>query len=406
MPVGTPNKTKEKAAGVFAAFFTASWIFDAIVHLLDWMSRGETVLELHPYVRYLVAPWAILVQLAGAVWLLIYATRLEQFRETDEAPRVILAYTEPEEPKRHWLWLKLGASAAALSAILTLSMFLWWHHSHRANMAAIHPTPSSLSLPPPHYSLSLPESKDAKGRIDSTRKSHRAAPTTSRTATATSNRAASTISESPNSATVPPPIAQHATPQPPNTTSLQNPTGAPAMDSTVSCPPPGTISRGWGIYYQDSSPSNSRHPYFSFMVPGAFNDSDNPIHPFLRGMVGTAPKELSGTQLNEATRLFAELHARAPHAESIKTADGEIQAELVDNAVSRSFKQNSDSLQFQYAITTSGGIQISSGSQKVPIVALSPAGRQAVADFDLLSNSMADGACKDALHRLAAKPKI
>src|ERR1035441_3612944 len=121
---GKPNKTTEAAAGVVGVAFVATWMFDAGLRIIDWISRGQTMMALDPYIHYLVAPWAILIQFLGAVALLFYATRLEHFREVDEAPRIILAYTTPEKPKKHHLWVKLSVGSAILSVVVAVTRIL------------------------------------------------------------------------------------------------------------------------------------------------------------------------------------------------------------------------------------------------------------------------------------------
>jgi hypothetical protein len=134
---GKPNKPLERTTGIGAVVLTPLWIFIIAIHVIDWISRGQTMMALDPYIHYLVTPWAEIGEFILAVGLLFYATRLEHFREADEAPRIILAYTEPVKLKRHWFWLKWGIGSAILSLIVAISLVFWLHHTHRNVQVAV-----------------------------------------------------------------------------------------------------------------------------------------------------------------------------------------------------------------------------------------------------------------------------
>ena len=94
-----------------------------------------------PYLGVLMTPLAFLIELFGAVGLLFYATRLEQNREREDAPRIITPYTIPTKPKWHWFWLKLAGVVAAVVVTGAISLGAWLK-LHEA------PPPSIPNSPP------------------------------------------------------------------------------------------------------------------------------------------------------------------------------------------------------------------------------------------------------------------
>lgn len=113
-----PIKRVEQVAGIGGATLAAPWVFTGVLHLLDWISRAQTVVAVAPYLGTLMTPPAFLTEFVGAVGLLFYATRLEHFREADEAPRIILAWQDPPKIKRHWIWLKAALTVVAVAFLV------------------------------------------------------------------------------------------------------------------------------------------------------------------------------------------------------------------------------------------------------------------------------------------------
>lgn len=126
-----PNRKIEQTTGIAGGVAVVLWMFNAGVRIIDWISRGQTMMTLDPYLHYVVTPAALVLELLGMALLLFYATRLEHVRELDEAPRVVLAYEEPQQPKRHWFWIRIGSSLALVSALGALTVFVATRH-HRS----------------------------------------------------------------------------------------------------------------------------------------------------------------------------------------------------------------------------------------------------------------------------------
>jgi len=109
-------------------------------------------MSLGPYIRYLGNPLVQLGEVLGAVGLLVWATRLEQARETEAAPRIILPYGtgEPERPKRHWFWVKIGGILAVI-AVIFITVSALSHHipSKKAQLAVVDsPKENTTPIPP------------------------------------------------------------------------------------------------------------------------------------------------------------------------------------------------------------------------------------------------------------------
>jgi len=389
---GKPNKAQEKAAGIVGATLAAGWVFDAAVHLLDWISRSQTIAALDPYVHYLVTPWALLTQFIAAVGLLFYATRLEHFREADEVPLIILAYTEPPKPKKHWLWLKVGIGSAAASLAVALSLG-WWLHSRRPHRDdlntttadsghANHPAESTNSPIPAKKPTNLPPDK--------------------------TERQASLPKAAPAGAAhpgVPPPSTQ-----PPQQTPQQGvipipPKPAqPDLSLPIACPPQGTLASGWNVQIdQQRARSGSQPIVFSYVYNW---DVLSSLQPVLRNKLTPSAGEaepLTAAQLREATGLTDEIRSKLPTPRSISTAEGPLPTQIVLGNLVRFFLKEPDSIKYGYATQTVGGDALSGESKEIQVSSLGASQRQAISDLDDLSKSQADTACKEALHNLAAK---
>ncbi len=93
-----------------------------------------------------MTPPAFLFEFLGAVGLLFYATRLEHDREIEETPRIIRPWSEPERPKRHWLWIKIALVSGSISLVGAISVFLLLRHGEPpASNAINHPELPSVT---------------------------------------------------------------------------------------------------------------------------------------------------------------------------------------------------------------------------------------------------------------------
>ncbi len=104
-----------------------------------------------------MTPPAFIAELVAAVGLLFYATRLEQSREADEAPRIIRPWTVPEKPKRHWFWLKIAMTSCfvAVGAAIAVTAFF-------GNRPLL-PVPK-ITSPPPSVRAPIPTSTTSSAR--------------------------------------------------------------------------------------------------------------------------------------------------------------------------------------------------------------------------------------------------
>jgi hypothetical protein len=111
-----PNKTPERTIGIFGLSGTVLWLANLSIKIIDWISRGQLVAALDPYVHYLVTPSAELVEFAGAVLLLGFANNLEHSNAIKEdAAKIILTDAPPAKHKRHWFWLRWAICIAILA---------------------------------------------------------------------------------------------------------------------------------------------------------------------------------------------------------------------------------------------------------------------------------------------------
>lgn len=153
-----PNKARERAAGIGGAVLAAPWVFQGVLHLVDWIGRAQTAMTITPYLGIIASPPAFLIEMIGAIGLLFYATRLEHSREAAETPRIIRPWSEPEVPKRHWFWIKLAIASATLSILAGLAPFWWLRYTKEPTSSAVGKQPGdSVSKPPtpfPEYPIS------------------------------------------------------------------------------------------------------------------------------------------------------------------------------------------------------------------------------------------------------------
>lgn len=92
-------------------------------------------MTLTPYLGVLGTPLAFVLELVGVAYLLFCATRLEHAREADETPRIIRPWSEPEKPKRHWFWIKIGVASAVVSGLSALVVFSMLRHAPAPSVA-------------------------------------------------------------------------------------------------------------------------------------------------------------------------------------------------------------------------------------------------------------------------------
>jgi hypothetical protein len=126
--VGKSTKNIERAAGISGAVLAAPWVFQGVLRIVDWISRAQTAMAIIPYLGIFASPAAFVIELAGVTCLLFYATRLEHYREAEETPRIIRAWSEPDRPKRHWFWLKGALASGSLSVLAAIFVFVLLHN--------------------------------------------------------------------------------------------------------------------------------------------------------------------------------------------------------------------------------------------------------------------------------------
>jgi hypothetical protein len=147
------KRPTERLAGIVALFCAAPWTFKGVLMILDWISRVQTVVAVEPHLWIFGTPLGFAVEFLVLISSLFYATRLEHSREIDETPRVILAYSNPAQPKNRRIWIKLTGGMILLSAFAALLVFLY-QSNRRVKAAIVRPlapmpvVPKSPSTPP------------------------------------------------------------------------------------------------------------------------------------------------------------------------------------------------------------------------------------------------------------------
>src|ERR1700723_912925 len=113
----TPKVLRERTVGITGILIG---ILLMVLRVLDWISRGETLMSLNPYIHYLERPIPQIFEILLVVGLLIWATKLEQAREDDDVPRIMLPYgnREPAKPQSHWFWVKSGIVFAVVCLVV------------------------------------------------------------------------------------------------------------------------------------------------------------------------------------------------------------------------------------------------------------------------------------------------
>jgi len=168
-----PRSLLEKAFGIAGGMAATAWIFALFLRVIDTISRVQTVLALEPYVHYLVTWWTQLIELAMAVTLIVVATRIEQTRETEDAPRIILLGTrEPTPIKRHWLWMKVAGAGTLIAAFAAVGVFLIVGYSRQTSEHASGAIAQSRSVPVTRTSAAPTRNSTSAGVV----KAHSASP--------------------------------------------------------------------------------------------------------------------------------------------------------------------------------------------------------------------------------------
>jgi hypothetical protein len=122
-----------------------------------------------PYLGILTHPSAFVIEFLGGIGLLFYATRLEHYREAHEAPLIILPWTVPERPKRHWFWIRLAIASGSLSLLAALSVFVWLRYAPHPGKTVV--AEHKASLPGP-TSIPVPQDSKRSAKPDHASRSH------------------------------------------------------------------------------------------------------------------------------------------------------------------------------------------------------------------------------------------
>ena len=158
-----PRSPREKILGIIGGVAATAWIFTFFLRVIDSISRVQTLMSLGPYVHYLITWWAQLIELFVAVTSIVLATRIEQARETADAPRIILLATrEPTPIKRDRLWMKVTAIGILLAASAAVAVFVGVRHSKQTTqIASVRSKSGSASQPGAAPSQSPTHSSEA-----------------------------------------------------------------------------------------------------------------------------------------------------------------------------------------------------------------------------------------------------
>jgi hypothetical protein len=147
---GKANKNQERAAGIGGVVLVAPWVFLGVLRIIDLISRAQTAMSIVPYLGVFADPIAFMIEFIGVAGLLFYATRLEHVREAEDTPRIIRAWSDPEQPKRHWFWIKLAIGVASVTVVVAVGLSMWFrfHKAHSVGTSTSSPVnagPSAAS---------------------------------------------------------------------------------------------------------------------------------------------------------------------------------------------------------------------------------------------------------------------
>src|ERR1700693_4029946 len=142
-----PRSLPETIFGIVGGVATFAWIFEVCLKIIDAVGRVQTVMALGPYAHYLDKWWIQPIELVAAAIFIVLATRIEQSRETEDAPKIILLETrEPTPIKRDWLWMKVALSGTVLAALAAGGVSLVvQYHKHISQQQTAHSIPGGNS---------------------------------------------------------------------------------------------------------------------------------------------------------------------------------------------------------------------------------------------------------------------
>jgi len=350
---------------------------------------------LNPYVHYLVSPWALLAEMSCVACLLFYATRLEQIRAADEAPRIIRPYTIPEKPKKHIFWIKTALCSAGTATILAVVVVAVVHHNSKVQLSKVEPGDNSKKRdinPEPaknNPQKSLPRKRPSSPPVNT-------APTKGGGAKASGQPITSALSANPVG-------TSHIT-SPTPTVSAPPSITLPAPDAPISCP--GNLAANWGLSVQPMF--DSHYPpliQFHASVVGTIE-----LKPILQQMMGPQGQNISLTsdQSKDVSRLIAEIQSRLSSPKTIKTVNDAGAAVVVPvtqtiMGIAPNFQH--DSLTVSYASKTPSGVEVDDNgimgsTMTIPIGRLPESIQHIVTDLDALAKARVNTSCGEALRRI------
>jgi hypothetical protein len=111
-------RDKERLWGVGSAF-VFPWVFRKTCEVIDWISRGQTVMALDSnfVTSVITSRTALVLSPFIAAYFLYRATKLELAREKDDAPRILLPWRQPEPINRKLIWIKRTIAVAVLAVV-------------------------------------------------------------------------------------------------------------------------------------------------------------------------------------------------------------------------------------------------------------------------------------------------
>ncbi|WP_158941600.1 hypothetical protein [Granulicella sp. S190] len=160
-------------------------------------------------------------------------------------------------------------------------------------------------------------------------------------------------------------------------------------DLPIACPPEGTLAYGWV-----ATPTGPNEGINFTYLPKPLNPTLD-IERWVK---------LPANQQQQAQDLYAELLTHLEKPKSLDTSAGAIATENVIKSISVLFS-NDGFLSVGYEVHTHSGTSVTAKSSDIPVSSLSKSGRLAIADFRSFTNSAADNACNEALHKLTETPK-
>jgi hypothetical protein len=375
---GMPKKKLERIAGIMGAIFI---MVEVGIKLLDWISRAQTVMTLNPLLPYLATPYGVGGALIVGFILVIWATRLEQTREENDAPRIITDFNsrKPSPIRRHWFWAKLTGILVVLSLIVVF-VSIWIEpkrSSHATRVASgpgqVHAFQGNSTPAPPQQVPSELKPKNSKPL--STRK------------TATN----------PPTSTANPPFTAGIN----QTNQPRNEAPIPASDP-LACPATGTLATGWIISLDQMTSSGPGLPIEGGPIRLTGSMDEKKLHPALQGKFGSEVTPPKGSRYVSAKAFLDDLKSHLGAAAPRAFRPNEKLNRYVSK-VERNF-QNLQQLTVTYEDGAFGESEvIQSGSVLVPLTALNSASQSFVTKQDTEAKEGADKGCKGYLKYLAGE---